>query len=259
MNETELRRLSELRALLEGFAARHAAARAASAPETLDRLRLVLHRLSQAARARDYPAFRQADFELHETMIDLAAVPLLHEAWLTVWNGLLDFHEKGFEDCFPDVRVLGEEHEYLVDTIALGDPAAAEDAARSHIEAVWYRRAEQYGTAAASGVDTLLRATAHVAFRMHCPLRLTEVAAGRLHQPRQPIAAVPATSRRQLPGLLAEGPPGKGCRTASFHASASSPHRPPRRLPRRLAIRPALQTAVPGLSHRVSAEFSVAG
>jgi DNA-binding FadR family transcriptional regulator len=75
MNETELRRLSELRALLEGFAARHAATRAASAPETLDHMRLVLRRLSKAARARDYPAFRQADFELHEAMIHLAAVP----------------------------------------------------------------------------------------------------------------------------------------------------------------------------------------
>lgn len=176
MNDTELRRLSELRALLEGFAARHAAARTASAAETLARLRLVLRRLSEAARARDYAAFRQADFELHETIINLAAVPLLYEAWLTVWNGLLDLHEKGFEDCFPDVRVLGEEHEYLVDTIALGDPVAAEDAARSHIEAVWYRRAEQYGTATSRGVDALQRATAHVAFRMHCSLRLTEVA-----------------------------------------------------------------------------------
>jgi hypothetical protein len=39
---------------------------------------------------------------------------LLHEAWLTVWNGLLEFHEKGFEDCFPDVRVLGEEQKYPV-------------------------------------------------------------------------------------------------------------------------------------------------
>jgi AraC-like DNA-binding protein len=176
MNQTDLRRLSELRALLEGFAARHAAARAASAPETLDRLRLVLRRLSKAARARDYPAFRQADFELHETMIVLAAVPLLHEAWLTVWNGLLEFHEKGFEDCFPDVRVLGEEHEHLVETIVLGDPVAAEDAARSHVEAVWYRLAEQHGTTVAGAGDALQRATAHVAFRMHCPLRLTEVA-----------------------------------------------------------------------------------
>jgi len=71
-SETELRRLSELRALLEGFAARHAATRAASAPDMLHRLRLVLRRLSKAARARDYAAFRQADFELHQTMINLA-------------------------------------------------------------------------------------------------------------------------------------------------------------------------------------------
>ena len=176
MNETEIRRLSELRALLEGFAARHAATRAASAPDTLGRLRLVLRRLSKAARARDYTAFRQADFELHETMIAMAAVPLLHEAWITVWNGLIEFHEKGFEDCFPDVRVLGEEHEYLVETISLGDPAAAEDAARSHIEAVWYRLAEQHDPAGARGADALQLATAHIAFRMHCPLRLTEVA-----------------------------------------------------------------------------------
>lgn len=176
MNDTELRPLSELRALLEGFAARHAATRAASAPDTLDRLRLVLRRLSKAARARDYAAFRHADFELHETMVNLAAVPLLREAWLTVWNGLLDFHERGFEECFPDVRILSEEHEHLVETIALGDPVAAEDAARSHIEAVWYRLAEQHDTAGVPSADALQRATAHVAFRMHCPLRLTEVA-----------------------------------------------------------------------------------
>lgn len=176
MNETEIRRLSELRALLEGFAARHAATRATLAPETLDRLRLVLRRLSKAVRARDYAAFRNADFELHETMILLAAVPLLHEVWLTVWNGLLGFHRKGFEECFPDVRVLGEEHEHLVETIAIGDSVAAEDAARSHVEAVWFRIAEQCGSPASQGTDPLQRAAAHVAFRMHCPLRLTEVA-----------------------------------------------------------------------------------
>ena len=58
----------------------------------------------------------------------------------------------------------------------MGDPIAAEDAARSHIEAVWYRLAEQHDTAGVPSADALQRATAHVAFRMHCPLRLTEVA-----------------------------------------------------------------------------------
>lgn len=176
MNDTELRRLSELRSLVEGFAARHASQHAAASPEVLLKLRAVLKRLSRAVRERDYAAFRQADFELHERIVLLANVPLLHETWLTVWNGLRGFHKKGFEECFPDARILSQEHEHLVETIALGDPAAAEDAARSHVEAVWFRLAERHGTQAGRKADALQRATAHLAFRMHCPLKLTQVA-----------------------------------------------------------------------------------
>jgi two-component system response regulator YesN len=97
--------------------------------------------------------------------------------WLVVWKGLQGFHQKGFEECFPDARILIEEHEHLVETIALGDPAAAEDAARSHVEAVWFRLAEQQSEKNASKSDPLQRAAAHLAFRMHCPLRLSYVAA----------------------------------------------------------------------------------
>lgn len=175
MTNTELHLLSELRSLIEGFAARHAASHTRSSPDALKQLRAILKRLTKAVRARDYTAFRHADFELHETIIKLANVPLLRDTWFTVWNGLLAFHKKGFDECFTDTRVLGEEHEHLVDTIALGDPAAAEDAARSHVEAVWFRLAEQHGTSSRVA-DPLQRATAHLAFRMHCPLRLTDVA-----------------------------------------------------------------------------------
>jgi AraC-like DNA-binding protein len=169
MTTTELRRLSELRSLLEGLAARHAAAHAATSPEKLKELRSILKRLTNALRARDYSAFRHADLELHETIVSLANVPMLQDTWRTVWNGLLAFHKQGFDDYFPDARVLAEEHEHLVETIALGDPAAAEDAARTHVEAVWFRLAEPEG-------DPLQRATAHLVFRLHCPLKLTHVA-----------------------------------------------------------------------------------
>lgn len=177
MTTTELRRLSELRSLLEGFAARHAAEHAASSPETLGALRFILNRLTRAVRARDYEAFREADLELHETIIGLAGVPMLPETWRAVWDGLLTFHKQGFDDYFTDTRVLAEEHEHLVATIALGDPAAAEDAARSHVEAVWFRLAEQSASASEPEGDPLQRAIAHLAFRLHCPLKLTEVAA----------------------------------------------------------------------------------
>ena len=176
MTTTELRRLSELRSVLEGFAARHAATHAATSPEKLEQLRSILKRLTNAVRARDYTAFRQAALELHEAIVSLANVPLLPETWRTVWDSLLGFHKQGFDDYFPDARVLAEEHEHLVETIALGDPAAAEDAARSHVEAVWFRLAEQTKSTAEAEGDPLQRAIAHLAFRLHCPLKLTQVA-----------------------------------------------------------------------------------
>ncbi|MFN0079847.1 MAG: helix-turn-helix domain-containing protein [Prosthecobacter sp.] len=176
MNEAEIRRLSELRSLLEGFAARHAARNAVSGAEHLVRLRTALKRLTAAVRVRNYREFRQADFELHATIIEMSQVPLLSEAWQLAWDGLLTLHEQGFEDYFPDTRVLADEHEHLVETIALGDPIAAEDAATSHVEAVWFRVAENSVTAAEAENDPLQRATAHLAFSLHRPLKLTEVA-----------------------------------------------------------------------------------
>jgi two-component system response regulator YesN len=177
MTNTELRRLSALRSLIEGFAARHAAARAAKDAAPFTSLRGTLKQLNTAISRRDYAAFRAADYDLHESIVTLANVPLLREVWLLVWNGLQSFHRKGFDECFPDARILSEEHEHLVETITLGDPAAAEDAARAHVEAVWFRLAERQGSAAAQRSDPLQRAAAHLAFRMHCPLRLSEVAA----------------------------------------------------------------------------------
>lgn len=176
MTDTELRRLSALRSLLEGFAARQTAAHADAAARQPERLRAVLQRLRTAVRRRDYPAFRAADEELHGTVVAAAAVPQLLESWRLVWQALQGFHQKGFEDCFPDTRVLIEEHEHLVETIVAGDPAAAEDAARSHVEAVWFRLAEQQHRADAAPADPLQRAASHLAFRMHCALRLADIA-----------------------------------------------------------------------------------
>jgi len=176
MTETELRRLSELRSTLEGFAARHAASHATPEARQPALLRAILKRLNAAIRRRDYPAFRTADEELHTTVVLAAEVPLLIDAWRVVWNGLQGFHKKGFEECFPDARILIEEHEHLVETITLGDPVAAEDAARSHVEAVWFRLAEQQHRAGDVKADPLQRAASHLAFRMHCRLRLSDVA-----------------------------------------------------------------------------------
>jgi AraC-like DNA-binding protein len=177
MNDSDLRRLSELRSMIEGFAARHAAAHEAAGMRQSELLRTILKKLNASVRKRDYAAFRVADTQLHELVVSAAKVPLLRDVWQVVWNGLQKFHQSGFEQCFPDARILIEEHEHLVETIALGDPVAAEDAARNHVEAVWFRLAEQHREASVQDRDPLQRATAHMAFRMHSPLRLTYIAA----------------------------------------------------------------------------------
>ncbi|MBL9186229.1 MAG: FCD domain-containing protein [Opitutaceae bacterium] len=176
MTDTELHSLSELRALLEGFAARHAASHATLETRRIGHLRAVLKRLNAGVRKRSYAEFREADAQLHSTVVAAADVPLLREVWEVVWNGLQGFHQKGFEECFPDSRVLIEEHAHLVETIANGDPAAAEDAARSHVEAVWFRLAEQQRASIGRGDDPLQRAVSHIAFRLQRPIRLTFVA-----------------------------------------------------------------------------------
>lgn len=176
MTDVEIRRLSEFRSVLEGFAASHAARNAAGAPETLTRMRSILKRLIKTARARDYAGFRLADLELHQTIVGLANIPTLKATWRVVWDGLLPLHKQGFDNYFPDAGTIAEEHDYLVETIAFGDPAAAEDAARTHVEAVWLRLAEETRSSGDAESSPLKRATVHVAFRLHCPLTLTHVA-----------------------------------------------------------------------------------
>jgi AraC-like DNA-binding protein len=176
MNTLGLRRLSELRSLLEGFAARHAAQQVADASGELDRLRSLLSRLTRAILARDYASFREADFELHETIVSMAQVPTLQACWRETWNALLTFHEHTFEDYYPGARVLIDQHEHLVASISLGDPAAAEDAARSHVEAIWFRVSEGSGDGPGGDGNPLMRATAYLACHLQAPLKLTEVA-----------------------------------------------------------------------------------
>lgn len=170
-----LRRLSDLRAHIEGYAARHAALRAAGDPAGVKRLDETLARLTAALRAHDYPAFQQADFALHAAMIRMAGVPQLYECWLPAWQGLRALHSSSFAECWPDLRVLAREHGHLVQDIRRGDAAAAEETARSHIGAVWYRYDREWRDPTAD--DPLQRAAAAIAFNLASPLTLREVAA----------------------------------------------------------------------------------
>ena len=177
MPDHPLQRLAELRAAIEGLGARHAAARAARDPVPVALLRDALGRLTAALRRGNYAAFREADRELHSAIMAMAEVPRLPEIWQLVWDGLLGYHRRGFETFTPDARVLLGEHDHLVDTIARGDPVAAEDAARCHIEAGWFRAAQAGTPKPAVGSAPLHRAAAHVNSNLHCTVRLRDLAA----------------------------------------------------------------------------------
>jgi AraC-like DNA-binding protein len=119
--------------------------------------------------------FAEADEALHVAVVELAGVPALGEVWYTTWHALRAFHDASLREYWPDLRSLQEEHEYLVEAVCSGDPGVAEDAARNHLEAVRYRMAEQEELAQAYP-DPVQRVKAYLAFHLHRPLRLTDVA-----------------------------------------------------------------------------------
>ncbi len=173
--ETDLRKLADLRAELEAFAAREAAGRPGCGAEARRTLQPILARLREAAGSRDHDAFREADRLLHERIVLLAEVPTLRAIWGTVWEALAAFHRESLKVYWPDLRVLMDEHEYLVDAICAGDAAAAQDGVRSHLKAVWFRIAERRGDILREQ-DPLQRATAYLAFHLHRRIRLPQVA-----------------------------------------------------------------------------------
>jgi len=175
LNPEKYRRLSALRARLECFAAHHAAIGSKANPVQMGELSTILRALREAARKTDYEQFRKADMLFHKTIVSMANVPLLGAFWQRTWDALVAFHQHSFKDYFPDLRTLMDEHEYLAHTISRADPVAAEDAARSHVEAVWLRVAEKH-TAPGPESTPLQRAVAHVGFRMRSRLRLSVVA-----------------------------------------------------------------------------------
>ena len=99
-----------------------------------------------------------------------------YNIWQTVWKSLKDIHQPGFEESAPDRRVLIGEHDHLVDAISQGDPAAADDAARCHIEASWSRKMKHARGAPTNASGSFHRVATHLSANLHCRVRLEKVA-----------------------------------------------------------------------------------
>jgi len=87
--------------------------------------------MQRAARKLDYRQFATADRALHRAIIDLADVPALLESWQAAFAIQETFRIDTLRRCWPDLMVLLESHHDMVDWIAVGQPADAEEAART--------------------------------------------------------------------------------------------------------------------------------
>jgi AraC-like DNA-binding protein len=169
-----MRTSTELRAVVDAFAARHAARRVAAAADKRPLL-AAFKRMQRAAAADDYAAMAEADRALHLAIVDLAGVEGLAATWRVAAEPMEKFRVSSLEQCWPDLDVLFEAHRPIVDAILAGDAVAAEDAARVHLDAVWYRIADTSADASLPD-DPLARACAYLDLHMQQPLQLAFVA-----------------------------------------------------------------------------------
>jgi len=169
-NLTPMRAMTDLRATIDAFAARYAARRVDEGAE-IETLLSAFEQMQQACAAGDYERFDQTDTNLHLTIIDMAQVDGLDETWRIVAARMKPFHIETLRACWPDLNVLFEAHRPIVDAICDGDGVAAEDAARAHLDAVWYRLAEHTADASLPD-DPVARASAYIAFHLSEQVRL---------------------------------------------------------------------------------------
>ncbi len=168
----EIRKLSNLRVCLESFAAKETTVRARTDEAVSNVLRATLEKLAIITVKEDFAAFDAEDHNLHEQIVQLADVPQLLQIWHIVWVALAAFHRVSLRQYW-NLRILYEEHEYLVEAICSGDVNAADDAIKNHLEAVWYRIADHTGGIRQG--EPLQRASAYLSLHLNRNLQLETV------------------------------------------------------------------------------------
>jgi DNA-binding GntR family transcriptional regulator len=122
----------DLRAVLEGFAARVAAERAAEAD--IEYLMDLALRFTELRRGGDMEEAEEVDLAFHRKIIELSGNPFLVRIMENL--GILD---RAFKLMYPDPsyknrNVRSFPHEKVVDALKKGDPGECEDSVRMHIQ-----------------------------------------------------------------------------------------------------------------------------
>lgn len=123
----------ETRAVLEGLAARHAAARAT--PQDVSDLRAVVADMAGLLRAGDLLAVSDRNLVLHRRLLEIAGHATASRLSAALRSQLVRFQYRTILLPGRGQYSLAE-HTEIVEAVAAGDPGAAEAAMRSHLSRV---------------------------------------------------------------------------------------------------------------------------
>jgi DNA-binding GntR family transcriptional regulator len=123
-----------LRSALEGMAFHLAAGRASA--EALQDLSNIVEEMRRVSRTGDRKLLSELDTRFHETACRLSGNVRLYENWLSMFRQIRHLSGRVLDTLYSDLNEVPGRHEHLVDLLAAGDPAAAEAAARSHIDPI---------------------------------------------------------------------------------------------------------------------------
>jgi len=177
-NESQVRRIREtqqLRGAIEAFAARRLAEKAAREEADPQRLVKAFELLTDTAHRNDYDRFITADVAFHRTMIELADVTGLVEAWEIVQSRQAEFQSDTIRAHWPHLEVLAELHRPILEAVVAGDAAGAQQSVVSHLDVVWYRMAD-IGAGVLLRRDPVAAACAYLDLHIQQPLQLKDVA-----------------------------------------------------------------------------------
>jgi DNA-binding GntR family transcriptional regulator len=133
VDEREAVEILEARAVLEGLAARHAAANATEAD--VRRLREILAGMRRLLDAGDLLGASDENAVLHRTLLEIADHPTVSRLISMLKSQLVRFQYRTILLPGRTERSF-EEHTAIVEAVAAGDPNAAEAAMRRHLSHV---------------------------------------------------------------------------------------------------------------------------
>lgn len=173
-NSDQIRAVRELRARIESLAGAYAARNVAAGADVSGPVDALKQFANAIDRKSHFDIYR-ADVNFHQSILKLADIHGLIDAWKAVYRYEEGFHRETVVIGWPDIAVLLDLHRPILRAIQSGDAEGAEIAMRAHFDLIWYRLSEDPRRLSIK-FDPLAAACAYIAMHLQEPLRLETLA-----------------------------------------------------------------------------------